>query len=161
MILKAPDFNFVVPKSVVTRADSARLIRELEMLDNDVRADTIRHRNIDVSAASNMLVDLAEAQQFDLADQSHRLKLIEALRYLKAKAPIMHVTFAEHAHPEFLQQIIVWARQELHPLSLIHVGLQPGIVAGCIVRTPSHIYDFSIQHILRTKRPLLLKYLKV
>jgi F0F1-type ATP synthase delta subunit len=153
--------KLAIPASLVTRGDAARLIRELEMLDNEVRAEIIRHQHIDISSASNMLVDVASANKLNLAEQADRLGIIAFLKHLKAKSPIIHITFAEHAHPEFLQQMVTWTREQLHPASLIHVGLQPGIIAGCIVRTPSHIYDFSIQHILKSKKPVLLKYLKV
>lgn len=153
--------NFLIPASLVGRSDASRLIRELDMLDNEVRTQRIRGQNVEASSASNVLVELAEMNKIDLKDDKHRQLLVDSLRRIKIKSPIIHVTFAEHAHPEFMQQIVAWVRQELHPGALIHVGLQPGIVAGCIVRTPSHIFDFSIQHVLKAKRPILNKYLQV
>lgn len=153
--------EFKLPASLVSRTDAARLIRELDILDNNIRAQTIRRQQVDTSYVSPMLMDAAQANGLDLTNDDHRQQLATSLRRLKTKSPIVHIAFAERPQSEFMQQMAAWVRSQLHPGSLIHIGLQPDIVAGCIVRTPSHIYDFSIRHILKAKKPMLLKRIQV
>ena len=150
----------VVPPTLVSRSDASRLVREVEILDDTIRAQMLRGHTADISRVSQILADIAAANKLDLTNEGQRLQLKEAIRTLKSKSPVVHVIFAEEPRPEFMHQLVAWMRDTLHPATLIHVGLQPSIVAGCIVRTPSHIYDFSIQHILKSKKPMLVQALQ-
>jgi hypothetical protein len=151
--------TITLPPTLVGASDAARLIRELEALDAAVTAQQLRKLQVDVSRVTQTMADVAAANSLDLAERDHRVSLKQQLKLLKSKAPVVHVVFAEQPDPTFMGQIVEWARKELHPRTLLHTGLQPGIVAGCIVRTPSHIYDFSIASILKGKRDILQKLL--
>jgi F0F1-type ATP synthase delta subunit len=101
--------------------------------------------------------DIAEANTLDLTSDDHRATLRTQLKLLKARGSVVHMTFAEEPTPEVMVKMVAWIRSNLHPAALVQTGLQPGIVAGCIVRTPSHIYDFSISSVLKSKKPILKK----
>lgn len=152
--------TIILPASLVGTADTARLIRELEALDATITAQEVRKLQIDTSRVTQTMADTAAINSIDLAQRDQRTALKQQLKLLKTKAPIVHVVFAEQPDPTFMAQIVEWSRRELHPRSLLHTGLQPGIIAGCIVRTPSHIYDFSIGSVLKSKKGILTKLIK-
>ncbi|HYH74350.1 MAG TPA: hypothetical protein VD735_00155 [Candidatus Saccharimonadales bacterium] len=152
--------TITLPPSLVGSADAARLIRELEALDATITAQEVRKLQVDASRVTQTMADVAAVNALDLTVRDHRVSLKQQLKLLKGKAPIVHVIFAEQPDPTFMAQIVEWARRELHPRSLLHTGLQPGIIAGCIVRTPSHIYDFSIGSVLKAKRDILTRLIK-
>jgi hypothetical protein len=153
MSTAVPTIN--VPPLVVGRADISRVIRELEQLDSTIVAQRIRGLQPDATRVTQAMSDLADLNHLDLTQDDHRTTLKTQLKLLKTKGAVIHMVFAEEPNPEFMSKMVSWIREQLHPSALVQTGLQPGIVAGCIVRTPSHIYDFSISSVLKSKRPIL------
>lgn len=151
--------GFTVPATIVSRADAAKLGRELEMVENDLHAQAIRKQQMDLSIVSMRLNELAVTNNFDLAKQEDRKTLASRIKQLKDGSPMVHIVFAEEPRPEVLQKFTAWVRANLHPAALMHVGFQPGIVAGCVIRTPSHMYDFSIRAMLDRKKDVLVREL--
>jgi F0F1-type ATP synthase delta subunit len=149
--------TIVVPPSLVGRADISRLIRELEALDAVIIAQRIRGLQSDASRVTQVMSDLAEANSFNLIEDDDRTTIKSQLKMLKAKGAVVHMVFAEEPTPDVMVKMVAWIRENLHPSALVQTGLQPGIIAGCIVRTPSHIYDFSIASVLKAKKPILRK----
>lgn len=156
--------SFALPPALVTRADLARLVREVERVDNDLEAQKARSR-IDsaagyrVPAVSRSLEDFLDLNKLELSDDRARIQLREYLKQLKEHAPVLHMTFAAEAEPEFLQQLVAWLRQEIHPDTLLSVGLQPSLVGGAYVRTPNHVHDFSVKSLLQGKRDITVNEL--
>ena len=101
-----------------------------------------------------------EMNKIDIANDHARMELKEHLRALKDHAPIIHMTFAVDADPEFLSKLVEWLRQNIHPQTLVSVGLQPSLVGGVHMRTPNHVHDFSIRKLLATKRDLMVHELE-
>ena len=60
----------------------------------------------------------------------------------------------------FQQKLITWIRQQIHPYTLLQVGLHPSIGAGCIVRTTNKFFDFSLRHRFSDQRMLLISKLR-
>jgi F0F1-type ATP synthase delta subunit len=56
--------------------------------------------------------------------------------------------------------MIIWLRKEIDPRIIIHVGLQPTIAAGIVLRTPNKQFDFSLRRHLYKNRDKLLEVLK-
>ncbi len=162
MSTEAP--TYVLPAAVVSRADLARLVREVEQLDNDFEVQKVRdHRDEGHYAMPNIsrgLTDFLATNEIKIGDAKERTHLKERLRVLKDKAPIVHVTFATDADPEFLGQLVDWLRTEVHPQSLLSVGLQPSLIGGMYVRTPNHVHDFSLRKIMAGKRDILVRELQ-
>ncbi len=182
----APARRYIVlPKTVVTKVDVARLVRELEQVDVDMTAQVVRSRTaqssdgtpdaqntagaLGVSAGvlaaqptlSPQLADFLEQNALGVATGQERSAIIKQLRILKDKVPVLHMTFAVTADSQSLQTLVDWARTHVHPQAVIEVGLQPGLVAGVHLRTPNHIHDFTIRHALTAHHDSLVKQLEV
>lgn len=150
---------YVLPPALISRADLARLVREVENLDNELAVQKVREKGgkqgYHLPTMSQSLNDFLTTNEIDIANDQVRMELKEHLRVLKDKAPIVHMTFAVDADPDFLQQLVAWVRKEIHPQTLISVGLQPGLVGGMYLRTPNHVHDFSIRTLLKSKRDVM------
>ena len=156
--------DFVLPAALVGRADLARLVREVEAVDNELESQKVRahgeHVSYRLPNLSRSLGDFVEQNGIDLSDDRQRLTVREQLRRLKDKAPVVHMTFAVDADPDFLQQLVSWLRQEVHPQALVSVGLQPALIGGVYIRTPNHVHDFSIRSLLQGKRDIIVHELE-
>ncbi|MDB5179768.1 MAG: hypothetical protein JWN12_400 [Candidatus Saccharibacteria bacterium] len=154
--------NFVLPASLVSRVDVARLVDEVERVDAEMTSVAIRTGEGAAPATpvlSGQLTDFLIQNEVELDDEKARVTLIQELRLLKDKVPVLHMTFAVAADPESLQQLAQWARTTIDPHAVIAVGLQPGLVAGVYLRTPNHVHDFSLRGLLAEKHGLLVKEL--
>ena len=151
------DAPIVLPPFITGRTEVSRLLAEIESVDYDFEAQTIRNPGavIEVPPISRRLSQLCEANATTVEDAKSRKQLLKHLRTVKEKAPVLHVTFASEPEPLIMAQYVAWVRQNLHALALITVGIQPGLVGGCVVRTPDHIYDFSFRNQLRNAQPML------
>lgn len=162
--MSSPAPTFMFPPALVSRADLARLAREVEALDNELEAQKVRahssnganqHVSYHMPTMTRSLSDFIELNKLDLADDRGRMTLKEQLRALKDKAPVVHMTFASEADLDVLRQLVAYMRKEFHPQALLSVGLQPNLVGGVYMRTPSHVHDFSVRSRLKTKRGII------
>ena len=153
------ELQFTLPPSLIGRMDISRLLREIEKVDYQLEAQAIQHPDqaVTIPSMSRVLAETAGVNELNVADRESRKFLISALRQIKDKAPNVHITFAVDAEPDYVSQIVGWLRQQLHPTALVTVGLQPSIVGGCIVRTPDHIYDFSLRKQFKQQLPSLVE----
>ena len=154
--------DYVLPPALIGRADLARLLREIESIDNELGAQKVRNRGTDTNASYHMptmsrsLSDFIDLNEIDLSDDQGRMVLSERLRAVKDKAPVVHMTFAVDADPDFLQKLVGWIRTEVHPQALISVGLQPALIGGVYIRTPNHVHDFSLKALMQGKRNIIV-----
>jgi hypothetical protein len=81
--------------------------------------------------------------------------LIEALENFRASAPVVHVTLAAMPGPGLKKQLAEWMRKNLYHNLLVSFGYNREIVGGMVVRTASHIYDFSWRAKLYEKREVI------
>lgn len=155
--------ELVLPPAVVTRADVARLIRELEDVDNELGAQKARaeaegkqgQEAYHMPSVSLALHEFAELNKIDLADDHVRMQLTKQLKRLKDKAPVIHMTFAVEADLASLRQLAEYIRKEFHPQALLQAGLQPSLVGGVYMRTPNRAFDFSIRAKLAESRSVI------
>jgi hypothetical protein len=162
-VSQAPAATYLLPPALTGRPDISRLMRELEALENDIESQRVRGaaaNGYHLPTFSKSLNDFLEQNKLDVTDDQTRMKLSEDLRHLKDQAPIIHLTFASEADPEFLQQLTSWIRTNIHPSALLSVGLQPSLVGGVYVRTPNHVHDFSLRAHLKSKRQIILDALE-
>jgi len=156
--------SYILPAALTGRADLARLVREIETVDGELEAQKVRARgeqvNYRLPNMSKPLSDFLDQNKQDITNDQTRMGLVENLRKLKDHAPVVHMTFAVEADPESLMQLVEYMRRELHPYTLISVGLQPALVAGAYMRTPNHVHDFSIRELLSSKRDLIVQDLE-
>jgi hypothetical protein len=156
---KAP----VLPPSVVGLVDIGRLIREIDKLEDSLRTADIRgeHRVApQLPKLSQLLDDVVSQNRLDLLQPSHRRALLEFLKLLRKDAPKLHMSFSADPSPEFISKILRWIRGNLHPHALLAIGMQPGIGAGCVLRTTNKYFDMSLSKSFASSRELLMKRLK-
>lgn len=160
----AASATYVLPPALTSRADLARLVREVENLENELEAQKVREsadaKGYRMPAMSKSLNGFLELNKLDVADDQARMHLKEQLRVLKDKAPIVHMTFAAEADIDSLQQLVTWLRTEVHPQALLSVGLQPSIVGGVYMRTPNHVHDFTVRSLISGKRDVIMHELE-
>jgi F0F1-type ATP synthase delta subunit len=150
--------QFVLPDSVVGPVDAGRLNREMEELDEYLRASAIRKTGaaMQLPKTTVLLDELAEANHLNLLQPADRRRLVNFLHGLSEKAPVLHVSFAADPSSAFTAKIVRWLRQNIHPFVLVQVGLQPSIAAGCTVRSTNKYFDFSLrQHLLQNRQMLI------
>jgi hypothetical protein len=151
---------YALPPALITRADLARLVREVEALDNELEAQKARGRatgekGYHLPATSQNLNDFVQLNKLDLANDQARMHFKEQLKAVKDKAPVVHMTFAVEADPASLQYLAGYIREQFHPQAVLSVGLQPALVGGVYMRTPNHVHDFSVRSQLTKSRGVI------
>lgn len=155
--------EFTLPPAIVSPADIARMQRNLEAFNDASKEAELRSRTgvvVDEVQPSALLRLMAENNDCDLTIASHREALLKELTRIVKEAPTMTVSFAVEPSNQVMAKIVDWLRINVHPQVLVRIGLQPNIAAGCIVRTPSKEYDFSLRSRFTEQRPLLIRRLK-
>lgn len=156
--------GFILPASIVTKLDLAKLVGEIETIDTAYTAVATRKkvgvRRDEKIVLSDALDEFLQLNDLKLdGSQRQRGTLLTQLRQFKDKAPVLHMTFAVSADRETLIELVAWVRDNLHPQAVLAVGLQPALVAGVYLRTPNHVYDFSMREALKGSREVLVKEL--
>jgi F0F1-type ATP synthase delta subunit len=156
--------NFVLPPSIITRIDVARLVSEVERVDGEMTSVTVRNKIGEtqefVPVMSEQLMTFLVENTLTLVESQERSRIIKELRLLKNKVPVIHVTFAVTADPESLAQLAAWVRSSIHPQAVIAVGLQPQLVAGVYLRTPNHVHDLSLRAKMAQSRGVMVEALE-
>lgn len=153
----------VLPASVIGMLDVGRLIRELEKIENIMQSDELRTgaTSAQMPKLSPLLEQLADQNRLDLSVEHQRQSALEFLQLIRKDAPKIHISFSANPSGQFMQKLIVWLRQNLHPHVLVAVGLQPGIGAGCVLRTTNKYFDMSLSRSFAGSRDLLMKRLRM
>lgn len=156
-----PSQELILPLSVVTRSDISRSLRELEKVDDYFHQAAVRGaRDLAMPSLSRVLDSLASANGINLLHADHRAALKEFLMRLKAKAPVVHMSFPSEPSPSFLAKLLEWFRRETHPHAVLHIGLQPELAAGCLVRTTNKLHDFSFRKRFENSKQKLMTALE-
>lgn len=151
--------QLTLPVSVVSRIDVGRLLREVETLDDFLAQAAIRQAGTSVKLprTSRLMDELVQINKLNPLVESDRKQLLSFLADVRKKAPVLHMSFNADPSPLFSQRLMTWLRKEIHPLVLLQTGLQPGLGAGCTVRTSNQYFDFSLRENFAKKRSLLLE----
>ena len=151
--------QFVLPTQVFGVIEVRRLGRELETLDEYMRQAKVRaggSKQDTLPKVSRLLDDTASENHLTLLQAEDRAELADALKQTLQRAPVIHISFASDPSASFLEKIVSWLRENVHPLVLVRLGLQPSIAAGCVLRTANRSFDFSLRHRFSEERDLLL-----
>ena len=150
-----------LPPLVSSSADVSRLLRELESIDERLLQLKLRKGGdaLSLPRTSYLLNKLVEINKLSLLNDNDRQHLQSFLQLVKQQAPQLHISFSTDPQPAFLERLMAWLRQEVHPQVLVSIGLQPNIGAGCILRTTNRRFDFSLRQNFIENRPLLISRL--
>ena len=163
MSLKPEFANLNVPALITSPADVSRLRREIQALDDYLHQQELRTPGQPMAKlpkTSRLLDELVVSNSLNLLDQATRQHLADFLSDVAENAPVVHVSFAVDPSSAFMQKIVLWFRQNVHPSILVRVGLQPSIAAGCVVRTTNRYYDLSLREYFKKHRAELMKALE-
>jgi hypothetical protein len=143
---------------LITSVDLGRTIRELEALHESLYQAALRQpgKSVHLAKSSRTLEELAALNGVSLLDQGHREQLLNLLKALSVHAPKIHISFAVEPTGVFLKKMVTWLRENIHPLLLMDVGLQPNLAAGCSIRTNNKIFDLSLRQRLFENRQKLI-----
>lgn len=148
-----------LPNLVVGLVDINRLRRELAAIDETLLEHTLRKKDggSQMLKSSRLMDQLVVSNDLNLLHQSDRERLRRFLETIAERAPVLHISFSADPSPSFLERLMAWLRQNIHPQILVTIGVQPTIAAGCIVRSTNQYFDFSLRQDFTEKKGLLLK----
>ena len=159
-----PSRQFMLPVSVVSPTDIARLKREVDSIDDFFRQSEIRaggEPTATMPQMSKLMDQVVAANQLNLLQETDRQWIVDSLTGLDKKAPVFHISFSVDPPGSHVQKIVAWLRESIDPAALVTVGLQPNIGAGCVVRTTNKIFDMSLREFFSSKRSFFVKKLHV
>lgn len=148
-----------LPPIIVSQVDVARVLRELNGLADFFASAAVRKSGTPMQPPklTRVLTRLAEENHFNLLEDSNRKELVRILNEILERAPLLHVSFAAEPPVRALETILVWLRNNIHPQTLLQVGLQPNVAAGCVLRTPSKVFDLSMRTYLQRQESYLVE----
>lgn len=152
--------DFQLPITVVGPSEVAKLLRELNRLDDFFVSAAARKSGEATGTPpriTRMLDELARTNEINLLEAKSRKDLSERLKKMQTDVPSLNISFAAEPSPKAFEQILLWFRNNVHPHTLIQIGLQPSIAAGCVLRTPNKIFDFSLASKLKGQEEYLAK----
>lgn len=145
-----------LPAGIIGRADVARTLRELQILDELMAQAALLVDTVPtLPRVSQLTRELADINAFEIALAADRARLIVFLEKIKKSAPVLHMSFASEPSLEATMTIIEWLRLEINSYALLQIGLQPSIVAGCMLRTANKVFDFSMHRRLEDSKSVL------
>lgn len=152
--------EFKLPLGITSASDVIKLLDELEELENFIIAAGANKTASEPAKLTKLLEQTIRDNQVNLNDEMHRRALRDQLKLIQKKSPALHISFAAEPSPRVLEQILAWFRTNVHPYVMLSVGLQPGIAAGCVLRTPNKVFDMSLRNSLEKERDYLLQLIK-
>lgn len=144
---------------LVSPSDLKRVRRELETLDDYLHQAGLRTggKTVKMPSTSRTLEELAADTGINLLKKTDRDRLLKFLALLVEKAPVLHMSFASEPSTAFLNKLITWLRQNIHPQVVVSVGLQPTIAAGCVLRTQNRQFDLSLRSSLEQQTQMFIR----
>jgi len=152
-----------LPILVSSPVDVGRLLRELDEIDDTLLQLALRTggKEVKIPKTSRLMDQTIEINHLNLLKQHDREALKQFLTIVGNTAPVLHMSFSVDPPVVFVEKLITWLRQEIDPLLLITIGLEPNMGGGCIVRTTNHQFDFSLRKYFAQKRDLLIQQLVI
>lgn len=156
---KAPTIK--LPDTVIDLIDLGRLQREVEAIEDFIEQAKVREpgKSLTLPRTTQDLDLLVRQSELNMLIDDERQRLIAFLTHVREKAPVIHISFAAEPSDIFLQKVIAWFRANIHAQTMLQIGLQPSIAAGCIIRTPNKYFDFSLRQHFYKHTDVLIKKL--
>ncbi len=137
-----------LPESIYTPQDLMTLIVELhdfrrQFSHNAIlkKANQKNNESLAVSPAARQL--MAEYQTKTPLTQADIDAIIKDLEAIKSSANQMTITLAAPATDDIKQRLVGWCRKNIAPDTLVNFSFNTNLLGGMVVRSGSHIYDWS------------------
>lgn len=150
--------KLVLPVSVIGKADVGRIEREVASVNDFLEQAAIRQpgSKLSLPKTTRLMDEVVSTNSLNLLVAADRKALLDFLADTRDNAPQLHMSFSAEPSGVFLQKLTTYIRQNIHPVALLQVGLQPTIGAGFMLRTTNKYYDFSLRTALKAKHDVLL-----
>lgn len=142
-----PTRQLSLPVLIFGMPEIRRLHRELEALEEFMHDAAVRMPGTQpgLPRLSRLCEALASENKLNLLLPAD-LKLLQTfIVTIEQTAPQVHISFAADPSSAFTGKVVTWLRNSIHPWTLLQVGLQPTIAAGCTLRTNNRVFDFSLR----------------
>lgn len=151
-----------LPPSVISQVEINRILRELDALDNFFLNANTRKAGSPLTPPriTYQLQQLARENKLNLLEENTRGELASLLNNILKVAPRLHVSFAAEPSPRATDAVLGWLRSNIHPQTLLTIGLQPTIAAGCVLRTPNKVFDMSLRSYLKGQEGYMVKLIQ-
>lgn len=153
--------KIALPEAVISPADVSRLRRGAGDLADYLNQMAIKNGDEPLpKPRTGLLADFGAANDLDLSHVEDCRQAVNKLSQLQKLAPVVHISFAAEPSDAFMRKIAAWFRANINPLTLITVGLQPSVAAGCYLRTTNRYFDLSLRKHLIDSRGQLVERLE-
>ncbi len=145
---------------IVTPIELGKIQRELFAIDDFLVQAKNKSAHATMPTPGSLLQSLISSSKLEMLKSDERTQLVNQLKYVRRTAPVVHITFASTPSKRALRALVKWFRSNIHPNTLIEPGVQASIGGGCLIRTSTKTFDFSIQKILADSKPNLARSLQ-
>lgn len=146
-----------LPVMVSGPVEVGRLVREIGDINEALLQLGLREggSKTKMPQTSRLMDQTIEINNLNLLHQDDRKALEAYLVAIREKSPVVHMSFSADPSADFIEKLMSWLRQEIHPEILLTIGLQPNLGAGSILRTTNKYFDLSLRKDFDNKRQLL------
>ena len=158
--------KYKLPVDISSPQDLASLITEIQQYARWFSHESIKKqvgaaRSSEAPLISKVALEtIRSLQSKDALTRSDLDALISFLTETKQKSPSVTLTLAAPPTKAVKQELVSWCRENIAPDILVTFQFNSTILGGMVVRTRSHVYDWSFRrHILeeRYKFPGVLR----
>lgn len=155
-----------LPESVYSPQDIAGLIIELHDYSRWFSSQAILKRthashNSEQPSISSVSMGLINSLETKNGISQHDIdELISTLEKLRSSLPVITVTLAAPATRDIKKTIVIWCRKNISDNILVNFGFNATLLGGMVIRSGSHIFDWSFKRQIlenRAKFPEVLK----
>lgn len=155
-----------LPESVYSPQDIAGLIIELHDYNRWFSSQAILKRthaslNSEQPSISSVSMGLINSLETKNGISQHDIdELISTLEKLRSSLPVITVTLAAPATRDVKKTIVIWCRKNISDNILVNFGFNATLLGGMVIRSGSHIFDWSFKRQIlenRAKFPEVLK----
>jgi len=150
-----------LPILISSPADVGRLLRELEMIDESLLQLSLRTggQEVKMPKTSSLMDQTIQLNNLNLLKPADRSALKQFLLIVRQTAPVLHISFGADPSVAFAEKLMTWLRKEIHPFTLVTIGLQPNLGGGCVLRTANREFDLSLRRHFAEHQNLLIDQL--
>ncbi|HCR55592.1 TPA: hypothetical protein DIV49_01335 [Candidatus Saccharibacteria bacterium] len=158
--------SIVLPDTIASNQDLTALILDVKEYAKWFAHESVKQQvNVPTSqhpvALSAVAVEVLRTWGSSEALSRARLDLlISELEAYQKQAPSITVTLAAPAPRGIMTKLVAWCRANISPMVLVSFDFNATLLGGMVVRSGSHIYDWSTRRMIldnRTKLPEVLK----
>lgn len=146
---------------IVTPLELGKIQRELFALNEFLDIQNYGQRSSgSLPYTSPLLSNMLKVSGLNVLKSDERSQFTKQLDYVRRTAPTVQISFSAEPTKQALRLLVRWFRENGHPNTLIAPAVHPNIAGGCIVRTSTKTFDFSLQQLFKKSVPELAQKLK-